>query len=110
MRSILTAPAVGLLATAGLLPTTPVPAWAANTQRVSISSTGAQADGASTSPTISADGRFVAFLSEATNLVPGDTNGMADVFVRDLQAGTTERVNVATDGTQANGDTGNFIN
>ena len=42
-----------------------------------------------TSPAISADGRFVAFSSDATNLVPGDTNGAADVFVRDRQTGTT---------------------
>ena len=40
-------------------------------------------------PAISADGRFVAFNSDATNLVPGDTNGARDVFVRDRQTGTT---------------------
>jgi Tol biopolymer transport system component len=68
------------------------------------SSTGEQANfGVSSGPSISATGRYVAFDSEATNLVPGDTNGVADVFVRDLAAGTTERVSVASDGTQANG-------
>src|SRR5439155_1073811 len=49
-----------------------------------------------------ADGRFVAFHSAATNLVTGDTNGAADVFVHDRQTGTTERVSVASGGTQRN--------
>ncbi|MBB4675637.1 TolB family protein [Crossiella cryophila] len=51
-------------------------------------------------PSISADGRFVVFRSAATNLVPGDTNGVADVFVRDLRTGGIERVSVAAAGTQ----------
>jgi len=54
------------------------------------------------SPALSADGRFVAFSSLATDLVAGDTNGVADIFVRDRLTGTTERVSVAADGTQAN--------
>ncbi len=49
---------------------------------------------------ISADGRFVAFSSFASNLVAGDTNGTWDVFVHDRQTGTTERVSVASDGTE----------
>ena len=68
------------------------------------------ADGDSISPSISADGRYVVFVSSATNLVVSDTNGVADVFVRDTCAGvasgcspSTQRVSVATDGTQANG-------
>ncbi|MBZ5641923.1 MAG: hypothetical protein LAO19_04125 [Acidobacteriia bacterium] len=68
------------------------------------------ADGNSISPSISADGRYVAFISSATNLVAGDNNGAADVFVRDTCAGvasgctpSTQRVSVATSGTQANG-------
>lgn len=52
---------------------------------------------------ISADGRCVAFVSSATNLVPGDTNGVWDVFVRDLLLGTTERVSVGPGGAQSNG-------
>ena len=66
-------------------------------------------DGDSTSPSISADGRYVAFVSSATNLVEGDTNGVSDVFVRDTCVGapsgcapSTQRVSVASDGTQAN--------
>jgi hypothetical protein len=60
-------------------------AWAhGTTERVSVSSGGAQGDSDSFGPAISADGRFVTFDSFATNLVPGDTNGAYDVFVRTL--------------------------
>ena len=69
---------------------------------MSVASDGTQADGGSESPAVSADGRFVAFESVASNLVPGDTNGAFDVFVHDRQTGTTTRANVASDGTQAN--------
>ena len=62
-------------------------------------------------PSISADGRYIAFASGATDLVPGDTNGASDIFVRDTWVGvssgcapSTVRVSVATDGTQGNGD------
>jgi Tol biopolymer transport system component len=72
------------------------------TTRVSVASGGAQANGRSIFSTISADGRFVAFHSDATNLVPGDTNGVADVFVHDRLTGTTSRVSVASDGAEAN--------
>jgi Tol biopolymer transport system component len=69
------------------------------TQRVSVSSTGAQADGNSSLPRISGNGRFVTFISSATNLVPNDPNGLDDVFVRDLQTGTTSRITLRPDGT-----------
>jgi Tol biopolymer transport system component len=59
-----------------------------------------------TKATISANGRYVAFSSEAPNLVEGDTNGTADVFVRDRVAGTTERVTVGNGGWQLNADNG----
>src|SRR5262245_33501646 len=78
------------------------------TERVSVSSNGKQGDGASGvldlmgGPSISGDGRFVAFSSESSNLVHGDNNGTADVFVRDRLTGVTTRVSVASDGTQAN--------
>jgi Tol biopolymer transport system component len=73
------------------------------TTRVSIASDGAQANGYSYSPSISADGRYVAFRSDATNLVPDDTNGSYDIFVHDRRTGLTTRVSMAGDGTQANG-------
>ena len=59
---------------------------------------GVAADGLSTQPAISGDGRYVAFTSFADNLVPSDTNKASDVFVRDLQAGTTVLVSVNTNG------------
>ncbi|MDG4836426.1 hypothetical protein O7631_07840 [Micromonospora sp. WMMD967] len=75
----------------------------ATTIRVSVSSAAAQGDGDSSGPAISADGRFAAFSSWSSNLVPGDTNGYEDVFVRDLLTGVTRRVSVASDGAQADG-------
>ena len=75
------------------------------TTRVSINSAGAQnPSGSSDNPSLSADGRKVAFQSYATTLVTGDTNGAADVFVRDLTTGTTTRVSVNSAGAQSNGD------
>jgi len=71
------------------------------TTRVSIASSGTQANGHAVAPAISADGRFVAFYSEASNLVDGDTNGARDVFVRDRQSGTTTRVSVDGAGAEA---------
>ena len=73
------------------------------TERVSVSSSGAQADGASELPTISADGRFVAFRSLADNLVSGDTNATWDIFVRDRATGVTQRVSVSSTGGQGSG-------
>ena len=72
------------------------------TTRVSVASDGTQANDACGDASISADGRFVAFDSAASNLVPGDTNGHEDVFVHDRQTGQTTRVSVASDGTQGN--------
>jgi len=74
------------------------------TIRVSVDSAGVQADGDSEFPVFSGDGRFVAFHSLATNLVPGDTNGTWDVFVHDLQTGATERVSVDSSGVGASGE------
>lgn len=70
------------------------------TTRVSVDSAGAEADGASWQPSISADGRYVAFTSAATNLVDGDTNAVSDVFVHDRETGTTERVSVDHEGSE----------
>ena len=75
---------------------------AGTTARVSVSMGGAQANGGSDEPSISADGRFVAFWSDASNLVPGDTNGQEDMFVHDRLMATTVRASVSTGGGQAN--------
>ena len=75
--------------------------------RVSVSSTGLEANGESVAPlhdSVSADGRFVVFESDATNLVAGDGNGLRDVFVRDRLLGTTTRVSEAWDGGDAWGE------
>ena len=72
------------------------------TTRVSVSSSGIQANESSWSPTISANGRFVAYYTIASNLVPGDSNSSEDVFVHDRQLGTTTRVSVTSSGVQAN--------
>jgi hypothetical protein len=72
------------------------------TTRVSVGPNGLQADGSSWCPSISDDGRFVSFVSLASNLVPGDTNNAADVFVHDRQTGTTSRVSVGPNGQQQN--------
>jgi Tol biopolymer transport system component len=78
------------------------------TERVSVDSSGAQANNSSFNPSISGDGRYVAFQSYADDLVPGDANGFADVFVRDRQSGTTEIVSVATGGAQGDGISGAY--
>jgi Tol biopolymer transport system component len=74
------------------------------TERVSVSTMGVQGDGdCPLYPSISRDGRFVAFYSDSTTLVAGDTNATYDIFLRDRQIGTTERVNVGLGGAEANG-------
>lgn len=73
------------------------------TTRVSVDSAGAQANGGSGIPAVSADGRHVVFMSNASNLVANDTNGELDVFVHDLLTGSTTRVNVDSAGNQAVG-------
>ncbi len=74
---------------------------------VSVATDGTHSDYASAggdgSAAVSADGGYVAFASFATTLVPGDTNESSDVFVRDVERGVTERVSVASDGSQASG-------
>lgn len=90
-----------LLADRGIVePAAPV---AGITSRVLVASDWVPGDSSSLYPSISADGRYVAFHSSAGNLVPGDTNGVPDVFVHDRGTGQTSRVSVASDGTQANG-------
>ena len=60
-------------------------------------------NGNSSAGQVSSNGQFVAFQSEASDLLPGDTNGVSDIFVRDLQAGTNTLVSVAADGGWASG-------
>ncbi len=72
-------------------------------QRVSVDADGVEANGPSGAPSISSDGRYVVFETDATNLVPGDTNGVTDIILADMQTGGRQRISVATDGTQANG-------
>jgi Tol biopolymer transport system component len=76
---------------------------AGTTSRVSLNSNGIEGNGPSDSPWISADGRLVSFSSNASNLVAGDTNGVADVFVRNRETGQTRRVSISTQGGQADG-------
>ncbi len=76
------------------------------TERVSVATNGVQGNGDAFGAAISADGRYVAFRSRASNLVGGDTNGLDDIFVHDRQIGQTMRVSVATGGTQGNSGSG----
>lgn len=96
-RSTAVAVASGLLAVAtpGLAVTTEPP------ELVSENPSAQSANGGGGIPSISADGRYVAFGSSADDLVPGDTNGQIDIFVRDLTTGEVERVSVSSDGVQA---------
>jgi Tol biopolymer transport system component len=75
--------------------------WTGAVALVSAGRSGFEANGDSDSPAISGDGRYVAFRSAATNLVTGDTNGLADIFVVDMQAGTTVRASTNSGGAQA---------
>ena len=105
MKSLLR-PVLGLVLiplTTGALPAATQPGII---ERVSVASSGAEADSVSDMPAISADGRFVAFVSLASNLVPDDTNDASDVFVHDRRTGTTERVSVSSRGRQGDGNSG----
>jgi Tol biopolymer transport system component len=81
----------------------PRSAGAQSATRVSVASDGHEGNGPSFPGGISSNGRFVVFSSDATNLVPGDTNGMTDVFWHDRSTGETRRVSVDGAGGQANG-------
>jgi Tol biopolymer transport system component len=74
-----------------------------STIRVSVASDGTEGNGYSDTPVISADGRYVAFESEADNLVPADTNGYQDIFLRDWKYGVTTRVSVSSTGEGGDG-------
>lgn len=72
-------------------------------QRVSLSRLGVEGNLDSFAPSISADGRYVVFLSIADNLVDGDTNGYQDVFLYDREANEVTRISVGVEGQEANG-------
>jgi len=97
---------VFILASTSLGAAPPALAAPGDTTIVSVDSSGAQSNNYSRFPSISADGRYVAFESEASNLVAGDTNGGGDVFVHDRQTGATTRVSVSSSGEQANDSSG----
>jgi len=82
---------------------------AGTTTIVSVNSSGGQANAPSSSPSISADGRFVAFESLATNLVAGDTVGSFDIFMRDRLTGTTTIASVNSQGQKGGGASSNEI-
>lgn len=72
------------------------------TKRISISNTGEEGNGNSFEPSISSNGRYVAFTSYATNLVPDDNNGFSDVFIYDLFLNITKLVSISSKGEQGN--------
>lgn len=72
-------------------------------EQISVSSDGTPGNGRSSQPSMSMEGRFVAFTSAASNLVAGDSNGVEDVFVRDRAARQTVRVSLTSNGGEANG-------
>ncbi|KKK94169.1 hypothetical protein LCGC14_2685540, partial [marine sediment metagenome] len=80
-----------------------VPAFAGTTELVSVSSTGEQGDRMSRTPSISADGRFVAFESWSTNLVASDINGQTDIFIHDRITDAMEIVSISNTGEHGNG-------
>jgi len=83
-------------------------AQAATITKLSVAN-GTEADNASINPSISSDGRFVAFESDATNLVADDTNNVTDVFVADVQNGSIERISLGLSGVEANGASTNPV-
>lgn len=91
-RATLAAAALVAALTAGTLPAAFAADAAPRTEGVSVTADGKAANARSSSATISRGGRFVAFGSEATDLVAGDTNGRSDIFVRDLRTAKTERI------------------
>src|SRR6266516_4293227 len=96
---------VAALSTVGVMD----PASAATaTTRVSSTNAGAMGNADSLAPQVTPDGRYVTFQSGADNLVPGDTNGQTDVFLRDRKTGKTELISVPSGGGPANQESGEF--
>jgi Tol biopolymer transport system component len=99
---------LGAQLTAQAVGQAPAEAAAGETSRVSTSSTGAEANNRSSEGDLSADGRFVAYSSFASNLVDDDTNGQGDIFVKDRRTGRNVRINVRTVGQTQLQCTGGF--
>jgi Tol biopolymer transport system component len=76
--------------------------WTATLERISLTASAEESNGHAFNPSISADGRFIAFHSTASNLVPNDTNDNTDVFVLDRQTGLLERVSLSSTGEEGN--------
>jgi Tol biopolymer transport system component len=95
-----------VIAAAGWLGFVTTPAAAATTSRVNLSDSGAELAGWSYGASLSADGRYAAFESQAANAVAGDSNDTMDAFVRDVASSRTVRVSVSTEGSQAIGSSG----
>src|SRR5262245_22840017 len=85
-------------------------ARAGMSSRMSVSSAGVQASARSAKPALSADGRWVGFISGAPNLAGGDADALIDVFVRDRQTGATTLVSKSSAGVKGNQDSGFFVN
>ncbi len=79
--------------------------WLNTTSLISLSSTGEQGDQDSTKPRMTGDGRFIAFLSKASNLVSDDNNGKQDLFVHDRHTGETVRASLTAEGGESSGMT-----
>jgi len=86
----------------GLLLALSSPSYAQSTARISVDAAGAESEGGSARQSFSANGRFIAFSSYASDLVPGDTNGEYDVFVHDRLTGKLTRVSVDSQGVEGN--------
>jgi Tol biopolymer transport system component len=78
------------------------------TRRVNLTPEGDDANDDSLTPSISSDGRYVTFTSQATNILPTDLNQERDVFLIDLQTNETELISISSDGTQGDFDSGHF--
>lgn len=100
--AVLTALTVLATAVAATSPAVAADPAAYRTERVSLTSGGAQTEKGARGGSLSADGRFVALVSESADLVPGDTNGVVDIFVRDRQTGGVERINLTPTAAQSN--------
>ena len=74
------------------------------TKRISVSNSGEESNGDSYGPSISIEGRYIAYTSYATNLVANDNNGYSDVFVYDRLRDITQRVSISNNGYEGNGD------